>query len=364
MGGAQADPRSVLAAMVAQREFPAEPQQDSPPLAAEADPEAQPAPVPEEIPGENLPPETETTLEESSGAEEATEAQSPAESPDSGLAEAFKGLSATERKAALELVKTLQPGEIPRIARLVAAKYQAEETIEKLTAKLEAAEAERDSGAVTGAPATAAMPATVAKLRNVTEVASRLEEVQGQAEAIQDFLDANPGDGAAEYQIGDKLVTRAQLIQQRAALRTELKALPARREQLEYSAKVTAQQAEVRNFLTEKIPQFYAEANPVGQAARKLIQSDPYVASLPNRDYVALCMAYGEAELRKLLLPAPAKKPAGAVVANGKVPLGKPHTNGNTSAKPANGNLQTALARHATERSAASFAEILSATGR
>jgi hypothetical protein len=361
IGKAQADPRSVLAAMVAQRELSPDPViENSPTAAADVAPDDLTPPAAADETGQNLSPEE--TVEAEAPTEESTEsAAAAAAEPDAELVAAFKEFSPNQRQAALELAKNCKPGEIPRIATLLTERHQARETIEQLSAELEETKAAAANGAATAAPVTAAMPATVAKLKTVAEVTARLEEVQGQNEAIQDFLDANPGDAQAEYQIGDKLVTRAQLIQQRAAIRSELKALPQRQGQLEWTAKVAGQQQEVQKFLKEKVPQFFAEGNPVGEAARKLAKSDPYVASLPNRDFVALCLAVGEAELRKQLQPA--AKPV-AAKPNGTVPLGKPHANGAAAGKPANGNLATAISRHATERSKDSFAAILSATGR
>lgn len=371
--GAEApNPRAVLAAMIAQRELPPAPvTKDSPTVAAEAAPEELPPAVAEGEPGQEI-----SSLPETESQEEVT-AQAGTESGDETETDLSQGagtgaatpaewakLSPTERKSALELVKQFQAGEIPRIAKLVAQKHTLEQTTEHLQKQVEELQQQVETAQATPVVAGASpLPEPVAKLKTVAEVQGRLDKVQADAEALTDFLDANPGDAQTTYQIGQEEFTRQQLIERRAALRQEARLLPQRGQQI-----VTAQQfAEARKQFAAQVVQEHPiladPDHPDAKVARQLAKL-PQFANEVNGDYLALAVAIGDRTLKAQA----AQRKAGvkpAVKPQGNIPTGKPHSASNAGGvKTPAGSAAAAMSRHQKEGSKGSFAALLSATGR
>jgi hypothetical protein len=311
------------------------------------DPEAASPPTAEAAPGEeNL--ESEETpnaeAEENTEAEAETEngsATEGGETQDAELQQALAGLSPTERQSALELVKSLQPGELPRIAKLVAQRHQAEQTIEAQARKIE----ELESGRSDAAPrASGGLPASVAKLKTVNDVEARLEKAHAAADAIQDFLDANPGGPDTEYEVGDKRVTRAQLIESRKTWREELKALPMRAQQLQQQGRFTQAQAQARKDFARDFPTLADPENAEAKAIRTKLQEMPFLAqAFVSPDYAAAVWIRGERAMQEDLAKRKGTNGANGAKGNGNgggkpaltlpprkqtpggIPIGKPH---------------------------------------
>lgn len=366
------DPRAVLAAMVAQREMATAPEATvSQTAAAEVAPEESATEAAQGEPGEEIltPPETES--------QEATEAELPKEATsdetDEASNEAGTGptppewakLSPTERKSALELAKTFKPGEIPRIAKLVALKHQLDQTIEAQQQQIEELTEAVASGAnnpTASAAGANPLPEPVAKLKTVAEVQERLEKVQGDAEALTDFLDANPGDATTTYQLGEQEFTRQQLIERRAALRQEAKILPKRAQQITTVAQREVERKQINAQLAAKFPVYQDAEHPDTKRAREFAKQ-PEFAGRADGDFLAFALARGlrelEAEVKARSKPKVVAKPAGSI------PTGKPHSaGGSAGAKAPTASAAAAMSRNQKEGSKGSFAALLAATGR
>lgn len=366
-----ADPRAVLRAMVAQREdAPAPETNSSQPAAAEATPEDSTEQVTtEENAGETdlTSPETAESQDETPAeneVESGDEASDDSESENAAAPQEWQRLSETERKSALELAKQLKPGEIPRIAKLVAQKHQAEQTIESLHQQLEELQAKASEAPAAASNATP-LPETVAKLKTVQEVQGRLEKVQADVDALTDFLDARPGDLDTEYQVGEQTFTRQQLIDRRAALRAEAKALPKRGEQIAQAIQFDAARKEASRKTLTEFPQLSDPDHPDTKVARQLLKL-PQFANEVNGEYLALAFAVGDRQLKEdaAKRKGGAAKPV-ATKPKGSVPLGKPHSaNGSSGTKAAGQTIAAAMKRVQTEKSRDSFANLLAASGR
>jgi len=372
----------------------------SPTPGAQPDPETVPSPAPETEPGqETLPAETPPEPPDPSEGGEGAGTGEPEtvlpESDNAELTQALAGLSPTERQKALELVKALPPGEIPRIAKLVSKVHTAEQTIEAQAKRIEELETKGETPpTATGA---SPLPTNVAKLKSLAEVNSRLDVVEGNANALQDFLDANPGDKNTVYDLtsgeavqaepdGKRFATRQQIVDQKAALRAEAKALPKRAQEITRQAQFNQAKTEARAKIVADFPYLSDPENPDTKAAQQLLKSDPVLNSYAHGDYLALALARGHRELQA---EAAARKgnghgkingngngngngktpfgtPAtGASQLRGKVPLGKPHAPaGVAPPRAADGaNVKTALEAHGKNGSRSSLAEVISAAG-
>lgn len=350
VGQPAADPRAVLDAMVAQRELPtATDTQDSPTADAQSAPEQVPAAAAEGEAGENTsPPQNEPEVEGDNSAPETTDE-----------AGASPGENAEESDA-----KKPTKGEQRRIDQLTAQKYQALERAEKAEARAKELEAklEEATSVAPSAASAASLPESVSKLKTVAEVESRLAQVESDADALTDFLDGNPGEADTAYTIGDKQFTRAQLIQRRAALRAEARALPQQREHLVTSAQFSAQRKQVSAAMVKEFPVLQDTENPVTKTWHELRKLPQFQREV-NGDELAYLLARGHAAVQaeraaKTKSAAPAAKPTG------KVPVGKPHAAGNTAGARTTGDVKAIMQKHSTERNPDSFTALLSATGR
>lgn len=362
-GQPKADPMAVLAAMVAQRDsVPAVAPDESPQESAQDSPEEPSAPALTGEPGkETLTPETEPAAD---GAEPEADGEQPTNDPSpeqTELTTALADLSPTERKAALDLVKTLQPGEIPRIAKLVAQRHQLESTVEDLQKQLETAQSEAVERPLVNGPGR--LPESIAKLKTVEAVQQRYDEVEANADALTDFLDENPGDSETRYKIGEQEFSRKQLIERRAGLRAELKLLPKRGQQITQAAQFAHARQEASQAAIKRFPVLADPENPVTRKVRQLAAL-PQFASEPNGDELAYYFVLGKqvAEARKANGAAnPPQRPV-----NPKIPLGKPHVaaNGAAGRGPDAARINAAMEAHGKDRSLSSFAAVLEATGR
>lgn len=326
-------------------------------------PEEPPAPAQEEEPGqETLSPEGEPNAE---GETPEAESDEPNEPEQDGTQPAeFARLSPAERKAALELVKQLQPGEIPRIAKLVAQRHQLESTVESLSKQLEEAQA-----AVVEAPQAGAagseLPEPITKLKTVQEVQKQLDGVTRELEAVQDFLDANPGDAETVYQIGGKEMSRKALIELRAGLRAQARQLPQRGQQILDQSQLAQARQRAESQLVREFPVLQDTEQPITKTVRKLMTL-PDFAGRANGMELAYIMARGNelvtAERTKRqtgATPAPlVRKPAGTV------PAKKPMVSGANAAGRTGDLAAVNAARQALEKdgSTDSFAALLRAT--
>jgi len=202
-----------------------------------------------------------------------------------------------------------------------------EAQLEELTAKVEQLQGEESRGLRVESQPTA-LPETVAKLRTPAEVTARIQKVESEAEALQDFLDANPGDAGTVHQIGERQMTRQELINWRASLRAELKALPQRAQQIAQATEFQQKRKAVAQKVAADFPQVRDPENPDAVLARQLL-SKPQFAGEVEAEYLALAMATGHRILQAQL----AQKKNGTnghAAANGTARGdARPTTNGN-----------------------------------
>lgn len=363
--GAGLDPRAALANLLSQAEAATAPESNASAEAAAPDaaPDPTPEPTTEVDAGSNDFSSDETPQAVETG--ETPETPGPDEPPktdpalSTDLNQKLAALSPAEQKAALDLVSTLQPGEIPRIAKLVAQRHQLEATVEELQAKLEAAETQAPVAAPAGAPA---LPEAVLKLKTLEQVAARQDTVTEWLDGIQDALDANPGPPETPVDLGDgKERTRQQLIDLRGQLRGEAKALSSRASQLRAHSQLKATQAQFTAQTRKDFPWLTDPQNPRTQAVQAALNG-PFAVlrNTTNPEYWAAVIVEGQAalttELQRRAKPAPATAPAG------KVNAGKPHAANGAAAAPARPGLKTLLENHTKVGSRSSFAELI-ATG-
>lgn len=335
----------------------------------ETSPDAAPAPVAEAEPGQtDLPPETPPQGD-------ADEAQPDGDSQDPPTDTAPAGettpvewskLSPSERKAAGELLKQLQPGEIPRIAKLVARNHQAEQVIEAQQKEIDELRTQAETPQVVPVNQSQPLPPTVAKLKTVAEVTARTGEMQSAVEMVTDLLDEFPNgnsDQSDTWQLGDKTFTRSQLVQSRRNCQEELKALRVRSTDLQHATQFQAARAQATAAIHKDYPQLDDPANPDTVVARDLLAKDVRLQSDVNGEYLALALATGHRLLQdqktKRLQPAAAR----AVRPAATVPAGKPHAAGSPAATRGAGGTTSALEAHRSKGNRESFAALLSARG-
>jgi hypothetical protein len=363
--GQEIDPVFGLANLLSQNaSAPNAESNDATPVAEAATPEEPPAPAQEEEPGqETLPPEGEPNAE---GDTPEAESDEPNEPEQDGTQPAeFARLSPAERKAALELVKQLQPGEIPRIAKLVAQRHQLESTVESLSKQLEEAQsaAVESRGTSDQGPE---LPEAITKLKTVQEVQKQLDGVTRELEAVQDFLDANPGDAETVYQIGGKEMSRKALIELRAGLRAQARQLPVRGQQILDQTQLAQARQRVESQLVREFPVLQDPEQAITKTVRKLMTL-PDFAGRANGMELAYIMARGN----EVVTAERQKRQAGVTQAPlvrkpvGTVPAKKPLVSGANAAGRTGDMAAVQAARQALDKdgSTDSFAALLRATG-
>lgn len=358
-------PMDVLAQMVSLREPPAVPSNESSPTGSTDEPPEEPAaPVQQGEPGQdNLPPEEQPESADEPAAEGEPEAKAGDDDPD--WTEAFKGLNETERKSALDLARTLQPGEIPRIAKLVAQKHQADATIETLQKQNEELQAQLDSGGgVAALPS--AVPETVARLKTVEAVQEQSVKLGGEIDAITDYLDANPGDATTSYVIGERELTRQQLIDLRSEKRAMTRALNTRAGEIKAQTQFAAAQQQNRAAFAEAFPWMKDTDHAETRAVTEFVARNPWVKSFPDPELTAAKLLRGEKSLKQEFESRKGVKPGAVTKPVGKVPPGKPHApaNGGVPRVNPDASIQSALENHSRLGSRNSFAAVLASTGR
>lgn len=347
-GAGSQDPRAVLVEMLTQRDAPPQPvNETSPPDSADESPENTSAPVQEEEPGqENL------TPEETAPAETETPVEAETENEDEPNA-----------------VKD-DKGWQKRVDKLTAQKYAAQEAAEAAQAEAERLKAEveelkaNDGRVVTNA----ATPEKVAKLKTVGEVQARMVTVEKQLDELQDYLDANPGHADTVHQLGEKQITRQELLNWRAELRSEAKALPQHADQLTAATQFTQKQKQLRDKFAEEFTWYADKEAPQTKAIQERLKTNPFLKQFASPEYAAHLWNLGEKAIQaERSSKAKGAKPLAMTTpkpVNGKVPPGKPHAANGSAGSRGTGDVKSITARHATERSSDSFAALLSASGR
>jgi hypothetical protein len=315
-----------------------------------------------------LPPEEETPqAEEQTPQGEGDSTTDLSQSQDSELSAEVQKLSPAEQTHLANMLKKLTAGEaswddLKRVPKL---KNQIEQLKQEFQSQIEALKSERAAEAQTLQTLPAQVPETVAKLKTAEEIEARLELAHSNAEALQDYLDANPGDAETRYQVGDQEFTRKQLIEKRAAWRGELRALPRRLSEINARAQFQQARHKAEADIRRDFPILNDEENPDTKMALKLAK-DPRFAGDVAGDYMALALATGHRMLQAELTARKAKGNGGSRPA-GKVPLGKPGMTGaggapaRTSSPP---NASELLKRVGTDRNKESFVALIEATGR
>jgi hypothetical protein len=340
---AAVDPRGVLAAMVAQQDLPTSPEPESPaPVSAMEAPAAEPVPPTDPEPGqENLPAENQPPAEPEPPADEPTEPD-PSIDPEDDPAKPASNPNVQKRIDAL----TRQKSEL---------------ATENETLKAKVAELE---GGARSASGPTSLPPTVAKLKTVAECESRLAAAQANMETIQDFLDANPGDATTEYNMGEKTVTRQELIESRKAWREEIRSLPQHAQTLAQQAQFAQTQTATRREVLTAFPYLDDPEHALTKAVAGKLKEAPFLKSFASPEYAALVWVKGElalkAEQAARAKPATAPRPAGAV------PARKPMTASAAPSRPdtQTATLKSALALNGKSGSKSSFADVIAQSGR
>lgn len=273
------------------------------------------------------------------------------------------------RKSLIELAKFVQEGgslgDLKRGHKLLREVAELREDFEKRKAEFAAKQNE-------AAPAAMAAPQVLPQ--NVAAMTSlqQLEAAEAETQTAYDWCDDNPQGG--EFQ--GKEYSADQVTRAKQALRTELRAIPLRRKQIEQQHATVAAQRQSRQMLEQRLPQYFTPDNPMWKKATELIRSESVLSNHPNRDYIALALIRGDAELTKEaasaarpangLSPAKPAMAAAPAARTGKAPLGKPHTANGSAPARSNGSISIAAAREALNKDGSrdSFANFLNAAGR
>lgn len=373
---AATDPRAVLAAMEEQRSAPAapEPKTVAPSSAHQDDPENPTPPVETDEPGQETLPPAETPTEEETSAE-ADDSQIPNDSPAAEIEAAMDGLDESQRSQLLDMLKDVKEGkanwgDLKRGHKLIG---QYAEQLNELKEQIAQLTADKEVEAtVTPTATNAPLPAKLASLKTLEQVQERMDLAVGHAEALQDFLDENPGDANTVYTIGDQELTRKQLIERKQSWRAEAKALPKRYQEIQGQQQFTQAQAEARKQSFTDFPWLKDPEHPEAKTIAQTLKDVPSLKNTLTPEYWAAVYQRGMKAMQAELA---ARKNGGAhgvtrptTRPTGKVPLGKPHSGGaNGAARPAAATVTggpAALARVKNEGSADSFAALLEATGR
>lgn len=360
--------RALFSQVVAQREGEEADNETSTVPAAQADPADSDSTADQDATGQDLSPE-QTSTEEAAAEAESTEGNEVetevlSQTDDAELTEALTGLDESARRKLIEIAKAVKAGEetiggVKRIHKLTS-------EVEELRAKV--AELQQTSETTASAVTPADLPKSVAELKTIKDVEARARIAEENADAIQDFLDANPGSADTIYDIKGKEFTRQQLIEQRSQYRAELKALPKRADQL-----IKAQEfQQTRQAATAAIRRDYPMLNdpehPETKAVRDLMR-DPKFSDVPNAEYLALAMITGNRVLQAELSNRKGKLPAGKPVVvkpQGRVPSGKPHSSVGGVPPRVKGDgvsVDSAISQLKKDGSRNSFAALLEATG-
>ena len=342
--GQATDPTVGLANLLAQQNSQSTADaNDSATESTEVSPEEPAEQAQQEEPGEEI----SKPEEESQAAAEATESETQDDPEGESAREDARPTGAVQK----------------RIDQLTAQKKSALEEVEKLRAEVEELRSNGAQG--TASLTTAQFPEAIAKLKSVGEVQARLDVVNGDLDALTDFLDANPGSAEDKYQIGGKEFTRSELVQRKAALRAESRQLPQRMQQITAQAQLQQQRNHSAQALLKEFPALKDAENPTTQTFAKL-RKLPQFEREANGDELAYYMTRGyelvqaERSLRTANA-AKAAKPLSSL--QGKVPAKKPHTAASAATRPAAGNAAAAAEAHKKDGSRDSFANLLSATG-
>lgn len=289
--------------------------------AAVAAPEMPPAPAAAADAGNELPPE-----------EQPHEgADAPAAGEDLSQLEEFNALDPEVQKHALELAKELKAqglsvGEAKRIGKLLHNKSESEarltQQIETLQQQIE--ELKAGPPATADAAQTLPMPAKVAELKNNAEIERREMQLQN----VMDWCEDHPEGGAANGQEFSAEEVKAI----RRDTRQELRWLPKRKEQLGQQAQAAQAQRQAREQIVKDFPELNDSENSEAKLAKQLLATDPQLASRPNRDYLALCLAAGHL-LKQQQLAQRKGQPAAAAKPNG-APVRRPTANNGNGAPP------------------------------
>lgn len=351
--GQATDPTAALVNLLAkQSSAPAGESSDEATTSEDDVPEEPPAPVQEDEPGqETLSPETEPNAE---GDEPNAESDKPNEDPEQGAENADKGLPAAVQK---------------RIDKLTAQKYQAQEALEEAKAEADRLREEVERLRVES-PASSGegqMPEPIAKLKTLPEVQRQLEAVTTELEAVQDFLDANPGDAETVYKIGAKEMTRKELIEMRSQLRQQARLLPQRGQQIAGQAQFQQARQQQELAIRKEFPVLADAEHPVTKVVSQLVKL-PDFASKTNGLELAYIMARGN----EVVTAERNKRKAGTAAAaplvrkpQGKIPLGKPHVNGGGGGGRVASTItpKAALEALGKDGSTSSFAALLASSG-
>ncbi len=313
-----------------------------PPAARAAAPAAEPESLEQvEQTGEDnlIPGETQPEAEAPTGEDEPTETGEPTTAePDAALTAAIGGLDETQRTQLADILGAVAAGEASwndiKQGHKLSVKHAAE------VAELQGKIAELQAGGGTAvAPGAMNLPPTVAALKTVAECQARMDMATTNAETIQDFLDANPGEAGTVYDVttgevatvaadGQQYQTRKQLIDRKALWRAEMKALPQQAQSLQQQALFTQNQQASRAKFAESYPWINDPASAQSKAVAERLKAAPFLKSFVSPEYAAHVWNLGEKAAEAERLARGGKPAVAGAKPVGKVPAAKPHTNG------------------------------------
>lgn len=230
----------------------------------------------------------------------------------------------------------------------------------KLTEKFAAQLAELKAKLETREPATAEPPAS--SLPQEVKAQRTLAELKRYEDSVQeafDFCVDNPEGGTfrgREY-------SPEEVKQAKTALRSQLRAIPQRAQQIQQAEQVRQQRAQASSAFAKDFPAWNDPENADARLARQLLQ-DPRFESDVNADYIAFAIARGHRELQAELAARKNGKPATKPAATNGVPRGKPAVAPAAAApRPGTVNVKQVLAKARSERSSDALAELIGAAG-
>lgn len=370
--------------MVAERELPPLPvTENPPPPSPQDDPENPNPPADSDAPGQdNLPPEEPPTGEEPPPEGE-SEDNTP-ENPNADLNAALAHLSPAEQKSVLELVQHLEPGEIPRISKLVAKLHDKDATIETQQTRIEELEQAASAPAAQASSLSDALPEHIGKLKTLAEVKKATHQAQSIIDGIENLFETQAYSGdpnEKQYRVGEQMMSRAELFAQKRKFQAELRQLPERAEQIQNQTAFEAQRTQARAMFHDAFPWAKNPEDARAKEIQKCLKENSWMKQYVNPEWMAAQFVFGYKPLQAELTARKAggnghHKPATPrTVINPRIPLHKPGGTTSTSSPSAarvepgppgvtDAALKSALDKTRQVGTKDSLADLLSKTGR
>lgn len=366
----------AMARAVEQFEQPSDPEPNAqPPSPAQDDPANPQAPTPTEDPGQDLPsvtpPSTEDNPETTTDQPDAgSGAGEPAQSD-------FSNLDPEVQAQVIELAKAvksgeLKPGELPRIAKLIARGHENAEMAQSLQQKVDALQQQLDelrsgnNGTANGAPEgipVNQMPEAISKLGNERDLQFR----EFQAKKLLNWCNENPQGGT----FGREEFSADEVKELLHGANEELLWIPVKQQQVRQQQQFTQQQREFRSRLVQHFPHLDDRENAETKAVQAMLKNNSWLQQFANPELEALVRVRGlkslDAEVAARKKPAPATNGHAKTATATTLPKAKPSPGAGGAGAPRSTEARTVAAakdRIGAERSREAFSDLLTATGR